>query len=360
MSAPAVPLPSRYKVLFIEDDPEDARLVKRMLKKIVPQTMDLVWVATLEEAIESADETQYDAVLIDFYLGGSTAVSFLGNKPRNLARSAFVMLTGRDADLIEEISYDLGIDFYVTKENLDARILERAVRYAIRNKEQQNRMGDFSRILAHDLRSPVGQTGQCLALARESLLADPTEPVLDLIDMAENSCSRALQILSDLQEYSLAQAGTLLTEKLSLDQLVDEVLESLSSYLQEKNAKVEKGELGNIQVDRRVFPHVVQNLVQNGIKYNESAQPIVTIEQKDEEHFVLVSFSDNGIGIPDDSYKVIFQPLARLTTKKKYEGTGFGLSACKEIVERHGGSIWVQSNEPEVGGSTFYLRIPKR
>lgn len=347
-----------YKILHVEDDPEDAKLVGRMLSRVESCSLDVTWVRSLPEALSAAEDVQYDVVLIDFFLGAKTAIDLIGDLPNSFKRCAIVVLTGSDDSIVDELSFNIGVDFYLSKERLEYPVLERAVRYAIRNKEQQNRIRDFSRILAHDFTNPVCQISQCVSLLLLKLSKTVDKESLELLGYLENASNRMSSILTGLKDYSLSQDGSLQLEQASLNSIVDGVTSSISSFVESKNAAIERGELGNAHVDRRVFSQVVQNLIQNGIKYNQSPVPKIWIDCSRSNEAVVLSFRDNGIGIKKDSLTKVFQPMTRLDTVETYEGTGLGLFICKEIVERHGGRIWVESEGIESGGATFFVELP--
>ena len=100
-----------------------------------------------------------------------------------------------------------------------------------------------------------------------------------------------------------------------------------------------------------------KNLIENGIKYNQSQQPQIKINYKDKNSYHQFSVKDNGIGIPKEYHQAVFDLYKRLQTKKAYQGSGLGLSNCKKIVSSMGGTIWVESEGDH--GSTFFFTITK-
>ena len=99
-----------------------------------------------------------------------------------------------------------------------------------------------------------------------------------------------------------------------------------------------------------------QNLIQNGIIYNESGHPVINIWSEINEGFLLIHFEDNGIGIEPRFFNRIFEHFKRLHTQDKYQGTGLGLSLCKKMAVSYGGDISVKSAHGE--GSTFTIKLP--
>lgn len=100
----------------------------------------------------------------------------------------------------------------------------------------------------------------------------------------------------------------------------------------------------------------MQNLIENGIKYNTSKPPRISISCERQERDWLLAVTDNGIGIDPKHHERIFDMFKRLHTYSQIPGTGIGLALCRRIVERHGGRIWIESRPGE--GSTFYFTLP--
>jgi len=99
----------------------------------------------------------------------------------------------------------------------------------------------------------------------------------------------------------------------------------------------------------------MQNLLGNAIKYCEAVPSVQISAARDGDGAWRFAVKDNGIGIPADQCAEIFKPFKRLHGSGTYEGTGLGLATCKKIVERHGGTIWCDSEEGK--GSTFYFTL---
>jgi signal transduction histidine kinase len=110
------------------------------------------------------------------------------------------------------------------------------------------------------------------------------------------------------------------------------------------------------RVDSSQFTQLFQNLIGNALKFTSDRPPRVHIGCERDEGRWLFRISDNGIGIPRADFDRVFQLFQRLHSRSEYPGTGIGLALCKKIVERHGGRIWVESEEGK--GTTFFFTIP--
>jgi light-regulated signal transduction histidine kinase (bacteriophytochrome) len=131
---------------------------------------------------------------------------------------------------------------------------------------------------------------------------------------------------------------------------------NLQMAISDSNAIVTNDPLPTVRVDQMHFVQILQNLIGNALKYRNPAVPphIHVSAQQDGVNWIF-SVRDNGIGFEQRHAERIFGVFKRLHGKD-YPGTGIGLSICKKIVERHGGSMWATSVPGE--GSTFYFAIP--
>ena len=100
-----------------------------------------------------------------------------------------------------------------------------------------------------------------------------------------------------------------------------------------------------------------QNLIENGIKYNESKKPTIQISYTEINNYFLITVQDNGIGIQDDYSDKIFEMFTRLHNQDQYKGSGIGLATCQKIATQHGGKIQLESNPQH--GSKFTIHLPK-
>ncbi len=346
-----------YSILMIEDDEADVKLIERMLRRSEMSEYKLLWAKNLNESVELLQNHTFDAILLDFYLGCETAQDVLEALSHKLTEFAVIVLSGKDTTLVDEFSFGMGVDCFLAKDQIDARILERTIRYAIRNSEQQSRIRNFSRRVAHDLKGPIGNVANALML----LESDPEglkDSQIEFCQIAQKECDRIARIIDGLQSYSLSQTGVPKPKNVRLDQLVREAIDSMQADISAKNAEIHYPELPTASVDPKLMLHVFMNLLQNGLKYNRQTVPSISIKAMIQDRLCLISFTDNGIGIPEKHSSEIFKPMTRLHGNREFTGTGLGLAMCKEIVECHGGRIWVKSDGIEGRGSTFFVLLP--
>ena len=140
-----------------------------------------------------------------------------------------------------------------------------------------------------------------------------------------------------------------------VNQVIGQAKENLQQLIEQKNAVVESENLPTIQSNPDQLYLVFKNLIENGIKYNDSETPKVSITyQCSEDHQFIIK--DNGIGISPEFHDKIFQMFKRLHNRSEYPGSGLGLSIVSKILQRLGGRISLASENGK--GSTFFVRIP--
>ena len=145
-------------------------------------------------------------------------------------------------------------------------------------------------------------------------------------------------------------------EEVKLYSVIEEIKLNISVLMEEKKAVVICQDLPKITADRTMILQLFQNIISNGIKYNESAIPTIKLKWRKLPATFEITIADNGIGIPDNLREKVFQIFQRLPTKKEYSGSGIGLAICKKIVDSMEGTISI-TNGPG-GGTAFVISLP--
>ncbi|MGE5498268.1 MAG: sensor histidine kinase, partial [Syntrophothermus sp.] len=168
---------------------------------------------------------------------------------------------------------------------------------------------------------------------------------------------RMHQLLSDLLSYSrvMSRGGDFV--KIDTKTLVGSVVSSLQNEIDKSGAELKIDPLPDISGDPPQIKQLFYNLLDNAIKFRNTGNIIISIfSGKTENGLCEFYIKDNGIGIAPEFHERIFSVFQRLHTREDYPGTGMGLAIAKKIVERHGGTISVDSEEG--GGSLFCFSLP--
>lgn len=176
------------------------------------------------------------------------------------------------------------------------------------------------------------------------------------IAYAVDGATRMQQLINDLLAYSRVTTNAKPLEDVACEPVLADVLSNLSRSIEEAGAEVTHDPLPTVRADPTQLSRLLQNLISNAIKYNDSGAPRIHLSATRLGAGWSFALRDNGIGIDEEHAQRIFVIFQRLHLQKEYSGTGIGLAVCKKIVERQGGKIWV---EPTVGqGSIFHFTMP--
>jgi PAS domain S-box-containing protein len=229
-------------------------------------------------------------------------------------------------------------------------------RLAAELERKNEELRQFAAVVAHDLQQPLnGIAGFGYLLEqhfRGRLDAEADEYITYIIE----SVDRMQQLIRSLLSYSRLDEATAPSEPADCNFALAQARANLRSGLELSKATLTSDPLPVVRGDGSQLMQLFQNLVGNAIKFRGAEAPrvhVAAVRQGDEW---LLSVRDNGIGIADKDRERIFQIFTRLHEDDRYPGTGIGLAACKKIVERHGGRIWVESEPGK--GSVFWFTLP--
>lgn len=219
----------------------------------------------------------------------------------------------------------------------------------------------FAYIASHDLQEPLRMVRSFTGLLEEQYADKLDETAQKYIGFAHSSAGRMQDLINDLLEYSRIGSESARYENIHLDDIYEDVLENLEERISVVDAEVTSDDLPQIKGNPVRMTRLLQNLIGNGLKYQEEGvKPKVHVSAKKEENAWLISITDNGIGIDAKYAMKIFEPFERLHGKDEYSGTGMGLAICKKIVEDFGGTIWVEADKSKVKkGTVVYFTIPE-
>jgi len=222
------------------------------------------------------------------------------------------------------------------------------------NKELEN----FATITSEGLQSPLKKVQKNIHLLKRTHTEKLDKEGNTYIEYALNSSIRMQKLLDDLLQYSKSSQEETLYIYVSPHLIIEQKLEDLRQFIQEKKAIVQTNNLPlKIYGSPSMLGIVFYNLIHNALKFNNTNKPIIVINSIEEKDNYLFSVKDNGIGIEQKHQDKIFKLFHRLHRKEVYEGTGIGLSMCRNIIERHQGKIWFHSEKGK--GTTFYFTLPK-
>ena len=214
---------------------------------------------------------------------------------------------------------------------------------------------DFVSTISHELRTPLGFIkGYSTSLLREDTSWDE-DTQKEFLTIIDEEADRLSLLIENVLESARLQSKTLPLrfQPLRLDAVLRDVSTRIRSRYKDLDVSLDLDSSTTIQGDGVRLAQVFENLFTNAVKYAPGTAIIVGLKQVGPS--LIVSFMDNGPGIPAESLPLIFNRFYRVRSEKA-TGTGLGLYICKQIIEAHRGKIWAESNPGQ--GTTFFIELP--
>ncbi len=244
-------------------------------------------------------------------------------------------------------------DSYVRLENAYAEL-----------KEEDEAKSDFISTASYELRTPLTVINSYLEMFEDGMLGELDDNQGEKFAVIRSQTDHMIRLVEDMLDTLRLESRKFKIQKqsLKLDEIAKRAVDEVSRLADLKEHTISlriNRELPRIKGDRQRIKQVFGNLLTNAIKYTPNKGKI-NVELKDENGHLLVSISDNGIGIAEEEHDKIFEKFYTVGGKsltRESERMGLGLTIAKGIVEAHGGKIWVESKLDK--GSTFYFTLPK-
>ena len=232
-----------------------------------------------------------------------------------------------------------------------------------KDKELDRMKSEFIATVSHELRTPLSSIRSFSELLLDDIGTMDIETQKRFLGIITEESERLTRLISDLLDLQKMQSEKMVfdMEQIQISQIIEKCIQSFSELAKKKDMNVCyecRGILPLVYGDRDKLYQVLSNLLSNAIKFSEEKGQI-KVDAEEVQNGVLVSVSDKGIEIPEDKREKVFEKFYQLidSSVKARTGTGLGLAIARQIVERHGGRIWVDSEFEE--GSKLNFVIPK-
>jgi len=359
------------RILLVEDNPGDARLIRETLRDAASLTFELEHAERLEAALPLLAAARTDVVLLDLSLPDAHGLETVTRTLAAAPGVAIVVLTGLDDETVAVQAVQAGAQDYLVKGQVEPGMLSRALRYAMERKrllarEHEARTAAEAAVRARDevLRIVAHDIGNSLSAVKiHALVLERTLPAGDGEARKRTAAIRDLtaqmdRLRQDLLDVAAIEAGRLSVEPVELEAgaVVAEAVKALAGVAAEKevtlSSTVEDG-LPRVFADRERVLQVLANLAGNAVKFTPAGGRVeVSATRAGDE--VRVSVRDTGAGIGAEDLPMVFDRFWQARSTRR-AGAGLGLAIAKGIVEAHGGRI---SAESTVGkGSTFAFTL---
>lgn len=241
---------------------------------------------------------------------------------------------------------------------------ERTTELKKTNKELKKHINEKDKLLSiigHDLRNPFASIIGYMDLLKDEFKKEQNSDHFNYVSQILNVSRSTYNLLENLLQWANSKTGVLEMnpEVIEVNPLVENALNMVNSQASFKNITIEKALQGNaiVYADKNMIQTVLRNLISNAIKFSEENSMVkICVEEKNNS--IITSVSDEGVGMSEEDLEIIFSEknLQRSGTMNE-TGTGLGLVLCYEFIQKHKGSIWVESTLGK--GSTFYFSLDK-
>jgi signal transduction histidine kinase len=230
-------------------------------------------------------------------------------------------------------------------------------------KELERMKSNFLSVVSHELKTPLHSIKGFVDIILMGKTGPVTELQRDFLSTVQEQTGHLQRLIEDLLEFSRLESGQIRLRPVLLqtDELVATVVDKLSPLASNKHLALSMdlpAGFPEIEADPMRLEQVLTNLVENAIKFTpEGGQ--VRVLGRDRAELIEIVVADTGIGVPVEERERIFDRFYQVdsSVRRRYKGTGLGLTICKHIVTQHGGRIWVEGAERE--GSEFHVTLPK-
>jgi len=283
----------------------------------------------------------------------SSLVEVLGGEIKEISR--------KELNLRENLNLEVSVVFTVNNNKRGETLV--ILHDITREKGIEKTKTGFVSLAAHQLRTPLSAIKWILKMMLDGDVGEITKEQREFLEKSYASNERMINLINDLLDVTRIEEGRYLYKPAPADiaDLAQSVVDSSQEEIKRKNIKLAfqkpKKSLPKVKVDSEKIKIVIQNLLDNAVKYTFSGGE-VTMSINYAKKEIEFSIKDNGVGIPKDQQEKIFTKFFRgaNVVRMETDGSGIGLFISKNIVDAHGGKIWFESEEGK--GTTFYFTLP--
>lgn len=369
----------RVRILIVEDDEDDFILAKSLLSQSETWEFEIEWANGADTAEQILNERRHDICLMDYQLGSEVGTGLVSRAVQSGFTAPIIMLTGQENHDIEVAAAEAGAVDFLVKDNLSARSLFRAIRYAlIRNDIQAVRLErngaeianraktEFLANLSHEIRTPLTAIVGYADLLMDQYLAKD-EYLAEKLGAINRNGKHLLSLLNDTLDLSKIEAGKLELDiaPFMLDEFLLDVISIVGNTAEEKGVYFEVcGETPvprTLQSDETRLRQILLNLLGNAIKFTNEGEVRLTVSYVSEDgtRFLCFKVSDTGQGLAPEELEKVFNPYVQSGSHQYGKlGTGLGLTIARQLAVKLGGRIEAKSQPGK--GSEFRLYVDSR
>jgi len=356
--------------LLIEDSAADQRLIQELLTELSTPTR-CVKAESLSRAMELIEQDEsFDAVLSDLGLPDSEGLDTVRSLLGVLRRVPLIVLTGLEDDELARQAVHVGAQDYISKNRLDATMLDRCIAYAIERKRAEQSviqsvedigrkneaLEQFVYTVTHDLKTPLATQRGYIKLMYDMLQSGDADQAMHAAERIDMSNRRMRETIESLLEQTRSGLQDIEAQLIDMVALIYQVLDELRLQISEAGVKINvDDQMPAIFADKQRVRQIVENLVLNALQHGStSTEPIIELGSEPADEEVRFYVCDNGPGIAAEHHEDMFRLFHRMTSNP--DGSGIGLTVVRRGAESLGGRAWVESTPGR--GATFWFSLP--
>ncbi len=383
------------KVLLVDDDEDDFVVTRELLEEISGQRFVLDWANSYAAGVEQVQRMAHDVYLLDYRLGAHSGLEILSKAQEVGCRAPIIMLTGQGDLKVDAAAQAAGAADYLVKQGLDAKQLDRSIRYSLQQAKMLDALDTERRSLAERVKERTAELSIAnaelgrAAVAKDEFLASMSHelrtPLTGILAMSEilveqfygplnpkqlefsasinESGNHLLELINDILDVAKVQAGKmeLMVGPVDVPRLRDASLRLIKESADSRRLSVhiEMTEGLALEGDEKRLKQILVNLLSNAVKFTPEGGDIgLKISGDMEKSEITFEVWDTGIGLAPDHIKQLFQPFVQIDSSlsKQHYGTGLGLVLVDRMAKLHGGRVAVISEPGK--GSRFLVILP--
>jgi len=372
------------RVLLVEDDEDDYLITRDLLTEIAAGQYDLRWANSFADGLAAIAREEHDVALVDYRLGGESGLDLLVRIAELGMTAPTILLTGANDRDVDMAAMEAGAADFIDKTSLTAPLLDRSIRYALAQSQDRRALleksdslaaakeqaevanrakSEFLANMSHELRTPLNAIIGFSEIMKDELSGPIGNPYYnEYVRDIYVSAKHLLDVINDILDVSKVEAGKIELQENAFD--VATVIQSAIRLVIERATEADvaiefdpKPDLPELMADQRRVKQMLLNLLSNAVKFTPPGGK-VTVTTEIDGGGLEICVRDTGIGVAPDKIPVVFTPFAQVdgSLKRKYEGTGLGLSLTRGLIELHGGAITMTSAPGE--GTSVTLWFP--
>lgn len=371
LSASVAPL----RVLALTDDPADKLLLEQLLRPC-DQEFRLLHASLSADSVSGLATFPCDVALVVLSFHDPASLDVIRQARAALPGVPLIVLTGASDERFARLALQEGTQDYLLKSHVSALSLARSIHYAIERQRLQLRSeqsghqqlclkDEFLSHVSHELRSPLAAIDQFLSLLLDNIPGELNSEQREFVQIAARNTGELRGLIDDLLDTTRAETGKLTVEPacVAAAHLVSSAVERHSALALDRGialtSYVSPG-LSPVSADPQRVKQILGNLLDNACKFTPAGGSITVRAESAAElpGFLHFSVADTGSGIAPEAMPHVFDRLYQDTASAKlpHKGLGLGLFIARELVTRHGGRIWAES-QPKLG-TTFHFTLP--